>query len=108
MAKDFDDALTAVIQTDSSAAMGIAHRVGLGGKSRHIEVQFLWIQDCIKSKEVSLAKVHTDANIADCLTKYLCKESFEKHLATMGYTFREGRASEGRSVQFVGARNRGH
>ena len=102
MAKDFGDLLTAEIQTDSSAAMGMAHRAGLGGKSRHIDVQYLWIQDCVKSKEVSLAKVHTDENIADVLTKYLGKESFEKHLESMGYTWLEGRASEGRSVANVG------
>ena len=102
MARDFGENLTAEIQTDSSAAMGMAHRAGLGGKSRHIDVQFLWIQDCIKSKEVKLAKVHTDDNLADVLTKYLGKESFEKHLKAMGYTWREGRASEGRNVACQG------
>ena len=84
--------------------MGIASRTGLGGKSRHIAVQFLWIQECIKSKTVKLGKVSTDSNIADAITKYLEKESFDKFVSAMGYYFVSGRAEESRKLNVLQAK----
>ncbi len=40
---DWGVKLDGIVKTDASAAIGITHRVGLG-KTRHIEVQYLWIQ----------------------------------------------------------------
>ena len=54
MANDFGMKLIGTAKSDSNAAIGIAHRDGLGGRCRHIKVQFLWIQEAIKSKELSL------------------------------------------------------
>ena len=53
-----------------SAAIGIARRKGLG-KSRHLDVTDLWIQDRIKSKAIHLSKVAGAENVADILTKYV-------------------------------------
>ena len=44
MARDMGDSLRAVVRSDSSAALAISQRVGLG-KVRHLEVQYLWIQE---------------------------------------------------------------
>ena len=41
MATDFGVSLTGVVKSDSSSAIGIAHRDGLGGRCRHIKVQYL-------------------------------------------------------------------
>ena len=48
--------LEATVYSDSSAAIGISQRKGLG-KLRHIKVQMLWIQDSIKRREFAVAKV---------------------------------------------------
>ena len=48
LASDFKWNLSGEVRTDSSAAIGIANRVGLGGRSRHLRVQYLWIQECIE------------------------------------------------------------
>ena len=44
MAADFGLNLRAKIKSDSTAAIAIASRSGLGGKSRHIRVQYLWFR----------------------------------------------------------------
>ncbi len=59
-----------VVQTDASAAKGIALRRGMGN-IRHIEVNQLWVQDKVAKGEVRIKKIATTENIADHRTKYL-------------------------------------
>ena len=40
---DFDEKVVATVCSDASAAIGMAHRQGLG-KTGHVEVRYLWIQ----------------------------------------------------------------
>ena len=56
--------------TDSSAAIGVAGRQGLG-KLRHLECHSLWIQQRLRRKEFRLLKVAGEANPADLFTKHL-------------------------------------
>ena len=92
MAMDFGLHPQGRVHTDSSAAIGIASRSGLGGKARHIQVQYLWIQAKIKNGDLDMKKVDTKNNIADLMTKYLGSELFEKHVLDMGFVFMDGRA----------------
>ena len=55
---------------DSSAAVGICSRQGLGNL-RHIDTQALWIQENVGTKEIILKKVRGDINPADLLTKFI-------------------------------------
>ena len=48
--------LNFTVWTDSSAAMGICTRQGLG-KLRHIDTQALWIQEKVRTKQIILRKV---------------------------------------------------
>ena len=50
MMADWSMELPGLVRTDANAAMGIVHRQGLG-KTRHIEVQYLWIQDAVRHKK---------------------------------------------------------
>ena len=43
------------VSCDSSAAIGIASRLGLG-KLRHLKVQYLWIQERVRDKELIIAR----------------------------------------------------
>ena len=43
------------VETDSTAAIGMCSRTGVG-KTRHIQVRWLWIQDAIRDKVVRLRK----------------------------------------------------
>ena len=58
------------VETDSTAAIGMCSRTGVG-KTRHIQVRWLWIQDAIRDKVVRLRKVSGTENVAHMGTKYL-------------------------------------
>ena len=67
---DLGISLQVRVWTDSSAAIGICSRQGLG-KLRHIDTQALWIQERVRTKNVILKKVRGDVNPADLLTKHI-------------------------------------
>ena len=62
--------IAVLARTDSTAATGTANRQGLG-KQRHIQVQFLWIQEAIRTRTVVLRHIAGAQNPADLLTKSL-------------------------------------
>ena len=57
MAKDFGVSLARVVKSDSSSAIGVAHRDVWRGRCRHIKVQYLWIRSKIKDWDLRLQKV---------------------------------------------------
>ena len=57
------------VWTDSSAAIGICSRQGLG-KLRHLDTHTLWIQQAVRSKRVDLGKMAGEVNPADLSTKH--------------------------------------
>ena len=73
-----------VIQTDSSSAIGITSRRGLG-KLRHVGAQELKVQDAVRAGEIELAKVPGDDNVADILTKNVDADTLQRHMAAMGF-----------------------
>ena len=67
MARDMGEELKAVVYSDSSAALAMSQRVGLG-KVRHIDVQYLWIQGDTQRRRSTFAKVKGEEDPADMLT----------------------------------------
>ena len=65
---------------DSSAAKAMASRSGLG-KTRHIEVRYLWVQEVARRKYVQIRKIAGTSNISDILTKPLGRCDMTKHLS---------------------------
>ena len=57
------------VWTDSSAAIGICSRQGLGGV-RHLDTHTLWVQQAVRCRRIDLRKVHGDVNPADIFTKH--------------------------------------
>ena len=88
------------VHTDSTAAIGIVHRRGLG-KTRHIEVQYLWVQDNVNRKTMSVEKVGTKANPADMLTKGLKKETIEEHMRFTGGQVQQNKSKSALSIHVV-------
>ena len=82
--------LEVILHTDSSAAKGMASRSGLG-KTRHIAVAYLWLQEKVARKELSVVKVKGEDNPADLFTKHLPERIMEKHRAALGCEYRDGR-----------------
>ena len=46
-------------------------RVGLGGRTRHVDVKYLWLQARVESGEIRLHKVRGTINPTDVATKYV-------------------------------------
>ena len=86
MATDFGVCLTGVVKSDSSSAIGIAHRDGLGGRCRHIKVQYLCIQSKIKDGDLKLQKVLGTNNVADAMNAAVDRWALDKFLAAMNFT----------------------
>ena len=81
------------VWTDSSAAIGICSRQGLG-KLRHLETHLLWVQQAVRSKRIDLRKILGEENPADLYTKYLPSRDRIGHLVKlMGCRYLEGRAA---------------
>ena len=80
------------VWTDSSAALGIATRSGLG-KLRHLETHTLWVQEKVRTGAIAVKKVRGEINPADLFTKHLAsREKVHQLLGLFGCEYREGRA----------------
>ena len=73
-----------IIQSDSNAARAFASRRGLG-KQRHVMTCYLWLQERVRCKHLQIAKIHTDDNCSDILTKSVSQGTLEKHMKSMGF-----------------------
>jgi hypothetical protein len=85
LAADFKVRLSPVIHSDASAALAIVYRTGLGGKTRHVRVQYLWIQGAVQREELNVRKVASRENPADALTKHLPEEVLLRHARHFGF-----------------------
>ena len=54
-----------MLLSDSSAARGVARRLGPGPRMKHLQANTLFVQQYIRSKELSLGTVGTLENLAD-------------------------------------------
>ena len=89
---DLGHVLPLRVWTDSSAAIGICTRQGLG-KMRHIDTHLLWVQQAVRSGRVDLRKVLGEENPADIFTKHLSsRERVQKLVALLGCRYTSGRA----------------
>ena len=62
--------------TDSDAGRAVCSRKGVG-KLKHVNIRFLWIQDAVAKKKVTLKREPSISNVADLGTKHFTKERFE-------------------------------
>ncbi len=89
--QDFGVDASLRVWTDSSAAIGICNRQGLG-KLRHLDTHTLWIQHAVRSGRIDLRKVPGEANPADLLTKHsLSRERLQSLVKLFDRLFRDGR-----------------
>ena len=75
-----------VVQSDSSAARGIASRIG-SGKLRHLHIRDLWIQEKTRSGEIKLECARSEDNTSDLGTKYLDRKRIDKLIGLAGLMF---------------------
>ncbi|CAE6937842.1 unnamed protein product [Symbiodinium natans] len=78
--------------TDSSAGKALAEKKGLG-RAKHLETQYLWLQDRVANKDVKVFKICTDVNRADMFTKHLHEARASALLSAMNCRFSTGNHS---------------
>ena len=89
------------ILADSSAALGISNRTGIG-KVRHLRIQALWVQEVRSTGRLSYKKVLGTLNPSDILTKHVPGELLDSHLKTLGMEVRGGRADAAPTLDSIG------
>ena len=72
-----------LVWSDASAARAVAARRGLG-KLRHLHTRFLWLQESVAMKAVSMRKIPGTENPADVLTKALPWPQIAGHMERLG------------------------
>ena len=91
--KDLGQHLSGEVWGDAGAALGIIHRKGLG-KTRHIDIGHLWIQQTAADKRLQYNKVLGKENPADLFTKFLDVATSNLHTKKLGCQFIGGRSNE--------------
>ena len=79
MAEDLGWKVRVRVWTDSSAALGIARRLG-AGRVKHLQIAMLWLQERVQRGEVEARKVKGEENPADVGTKRKMIEEMEELL----------------------------
>ena len=92
--KDFGVDVGIHLHTDSSAAKGIGSRRGVG-KVRHLDVNTLWLQQKVSSRQIKLIKVDTKENPADLGIKHLDNASIVKFISQLGFCYLSGKSRLG-------------
>ena len=91
--RDFGLAVPVRVWTDSSAALGISTRSGLG-KFRHLEAHTLWVQEKVRTGAIQVRKVRGDVNPADLFTKHFpSRDKIAQLVKLFGCEYREGRSA---------------
>ena len=91
VARDFGLAVEVRLHTDSSAALGIVNRSGIG-KVRHLAVSQLWVQEKLRDGTFTLYKCRGEMNPADLFTKHLDQVKIKQCLKFAGVLAEAGRA----------------
>ena len=83
-----DLAITASVnvRSDSSAAIGMSNRLGLGSQ-RHLSVRHLLVQHKVKEKEITLERQDGKKNVADLGTKIQTGPTIVEVMGRLGYRF---------------------
>jgi hypothetical protein len=90
--KDLGTELPLRVWTDSTAAIGICSRQGLG-KLRHLDTHTLWVQQAVRTGRIELKKILGTENPADLMTNHMCSgETLRQLVALFGCEYVGGRA----------------
>ena len=89
-----------VVCIDSSAAKSVANRVRLG-KLRHLEVKYLWLQEVVKDRRLTVHKIPGQKNPSDVLTKPRSAAEMSPMLHMVGGSLVRRRAGPRENVPWI-------
>ena len=70
---------------DSQSAIYLGKNSTFHSRSKNIDMRYHWIRDALDAKLLELAKIHTDDNGADMMTKALPRGKFEVCCETIDF-----------------------
>ena len=73
-----------IIYIDNKSAIDLARNPVFHGRSKHIDIRYHFIRECIERGEIVVKHVSTDLQRADSLTKALATVKFERMRALLG------------------------
>ena len=80
-----------VVYSDSQSAVALSKNPVHHNASKHIEVRYHFVRDCVISGKIGLEKISTTDNVADGMTKCLSADRFRSLRQQMGITaYRSG------------------
>ena len=86
----FDIEIVPVAFGDSSSALTLVSRAGMG-RSKHVELRMLAIQEWVQAKRLLLRKIQTEDNLADIGTKFLAPRRVAKLAEALGVRYSRGK-----------------
>ncbi|MCO5558893.1 hypothetical protein L7F22_012483 [Adiantum nelumboides] len=72
------------IYTDSQSALAIGRNLVFHACTKHIKVHYHYVRERLSAREISLAYVPTQDNLADLFTKALSREKLEAFCKALG------------------------
>ncbi|CAI7802332.1 unnamed protein product [Closterium sp. NIES-53] len=79
-----DAGVPTVIHVDNSSAIAVAEGLGLKGSLKHMERHYIWLQQMVKRKKLTLTYIPTSEQTADYLTKALHSLAFKRCYVAVG------------------------
>jgi phosphotransacetylase len=73
-----------VLFTDSESAMKLGENAEFHKRSKHIDIQYHFIRECIEEKRIILAYIPTKRQLADGFTKGVDNNKHKAFIAGMG------------------------
>jgi hypothetical protein len=75
---------SSVIFEDNQGAIALANNPEYHARTKHIDVQYHFVRECVEMGKIKLVYCPTEEMIADALTKPLSRDRFEKLVSRMG------------------------
>ena len=76
--------LAPVVYNDSQGAVALSKNPVYHNASKHIDVRYHFVRDCVISGKIDLEKISTTDNVADRMTKCLSADCFRSLRHQMG------------------------
>lgn len=77
------------VYEDNSGAVMISRYGNLSKKSKHIKIQYHYVNDSVVKNEIDVVKIDSKNNLADILTKSLSKDTFMKLRHQMNLIYKQ-------------------
>ncbi len=62
-----------LINCDNQGALALVRNPTIHGRTKHIDIRYHFIRDCVSDGKVELSYIPSESNLADPFTKSLCR-----------------------------------